>query len=119
MSSTDFAPFAAAALPPVVVAYLTAHDDGRHDDAAALFTASATVLDDGRTYEGRDAIRAWLERASSEYTYTSRPVSQRLEDAAHVTVVNHLEGDFPGGTVDLRHQFTLEDGAIARLAIEV
>lgn len=37
----------------------------------------------------------------------------------YYVAVQHLEGDFPGGTVDLRYRFTLRDGLIAGLAIEV
>jgi hypothetical protein len=33
-------------------------------------------------------------------------------------VVHHLEGDFPGGVVDLHFRFTLRDALIARLVIE-
>jgi len=32
-------------------------------------------------------------------------------------VVNHLEGDFPGGVVDLRYQFALKGDLIAELVI--
>ena len=32
-------------------------------------------------------------------------------------VTNHLEGDFPGGTVDLRYRFRLAGDRIARLDI--
>ena len=32
-------------------------------------------------------------------------------------VTNHLEGDFPGGTVDLRYRFVLRDDLISRLDI--
>ena len=33
-------------------------------------------------------------------------------------VRHHLEGNFPGGQVDLHFRFTLRDGSIARLVIE-
>jgi hypothetical protein len=33
-------------------------------------------------------------------------------------VLHHLEGNFPGGTADLRFRFTLRNGKIARLVIE-
>jgi hypothetical protein len=33
-------------------------------------------------------------------------------------VTHHLEGNFPGGQVDLHFRFTLRDGAIADLVIE-
>ena len=32
-------------------------------------------------------------------------------------VVNHLEGNFPGGVVDLRYQFVIADGLISELVI--
>ena len=31
--------------------------------------------------------------------------------------MNHLEGDFPGGVVDLRYKFTLTDDLISELVI--
>ena len=39
-------------------------------------------------------------------------------DDEHYTAINHLEGDFPGGVVDLHFRFALRDGRIARLVIE-
>ena len=33
-------------------------------------------------------------------------------------VTNHLEGNFPGGEVDLRYQFQLQADRIAELIIE-
>jgi hypothetical protein len=32
-------------------------------------------------------------------------------------VVHHLEGDFPGGSVDLRYQYTIRGGLISALTI--
>ena len=32
-------------------------------------------------------------------------------------MVNHLEGDFPGGVVNLRYQFTVVDDLITELVI--
>jgi hypothetical protein len=39
-------------------------------------------------------------------------------DQDHYDVTHHLEGNFPGGQVDLRFRFSLHDGAICRLVIE-
>ncbi|MFI1002740.1 nuclear transport factor 2 family protein [Streptomyces galbus] len=105
-------------LPARVRTYLDAH--ARHDvpTAADCFGPAAVVVDDGRTHRGREAVRAWLERTSSEYTYTTTPLSAVPHDDRHWTVTQRLEGDFPGGTVDLAHAFTLdEDGRIAGLTI--
>lgn len=115
----SFTAYAPRALPAPVLAYLDAHDENRHADAAAVFTPDATVLDDGTTYEGIGAIRAWIETSATEYTYTSTRIGQQVADDNHVVVQIRLDGDFPGGTVTLRYQFELHAGLIRRLAIEV
>lgn len=114
-----FTDYARAALPAPVLAYLDAHDENRHADAAAVFAPDATVLDDGNTYEGIDAISAWIETSATEYTYTSTRIGQRVGDENQVVVQIRLDGNFPGGTVTLRYQFELHAGLIKRLAIEV
>ncbi len=106
-------------LPKVVLAYLDAHDEQRAADAASHFAPDATVLDDGNTYEGIAAIRAWIQDSSTEYTYTSTRIAQHVPDDRHTTVRIRLDGNFPSGTVTLRYQFELDGDTIQRLAIEV
>ncbi|SEO30384.1 nuclear transport factor 2-like protein [Actinacidiphila rubida] len=105
-------------LPAVVTRYLDAHRAHDTSTAISAFTLDATVTDDGRTYEGTAVIEAWLTRSSSEYTYTTTLTGAERVDAAHWTATNRLEGDFPGGVVDLNYRFTLRDGLIERLVIE-
>jgi hypothetical protein len=105
------------ALPAPIRAYLTAHQS--RDDAAAVqaFAADATVTDEGKTHTGIQAIRAWRQRASTEYTYTTELTGLR-QDAGDVWVVGvRLEGNFPGGVADLEQRFTVRDGTIADLTI--
>jgi SnoaL-like protein len=106
-----------AVTPDVVRHYLEAQD--RRDTEAALsaFAADAHVLDDGNDYRGLDAIRDWLARASTQFTYTRTFLDAHAEAPNLWVVRNRLEGDFPGGVVDLRYRFTLVDGLIADLAI--
>ncbi|WTW96432.1 nuclear transport factor 2 family protein [Streptomycetaceae bacterium NBC_01309] len=106
-----------ADVPDVVTRYLAAHR--AHDTPAALgaFHDDATVTDDGATLEGTAAIRQWLDRAATEYTYTTELAGVQRTDATHYTATQHLEGDFPGGTVDLRYRFTLRDDRIEQLVI--
>lgn len=47
----------------------------------------------------------------------STRLAQEITDAHHITVRIRVDGDFPGGTVVLRHQFVLDGDAIRRLAI--
>jgi ketosteroid isomerase-like protein len=105
-------------LPDVVIRYLKAH--GAHDTAAAIsvFTGDATVIDDGTTYEGTAAIEGWLGRSATEFTYTTRLTGARRTDSAHCVATQRLEGDFPGGVVDLHYRFSLRDDFVERLVIE-
>lgn len=105
-------------LPEVITAYLTAHRAHDVEGALACCTEDAVVVDDGHTYRGKREIRGWLARTHGEYTYTTELVAARRADDNHYVAVHHLEGDFPGGTVDLRFRFTLSDDHVAELVIE-
>ncbi|MEJ6549998.1 MULTISPECIES: nuclear transport factor 2 family protein [unclassified Corynebacterium] len=117
--TNNFSAYDPAQLPVSVLGYLDAHDDNRYGDARALFTADARVIDDGHIYEGIDEIGTWIERTSGEYDYVSTRTGQRHDDDTHVTVQVRLDGNFPGGTVTLRYQFTLDKNLIGGLVIEV
>ncbi|WP_328401850.1 nuclear transport factor 2 family protein [Nocardia sp. NBC_00403] len=118
MASTSTRPIALTALPAVINRYLSAHR--AHDAATAIttFADSATVLDDGHRHDGRIAIQRWLDHSATEYTYTIEPIDTEIADPKHYVVTQHLEGDFPGGTVNLRYQFTLDADLIQALTIE-
>ncbi|MEU2717224.1 nuclear transport factor 2 family protein [Streptomyces sp. NPDC007205] len=105
-------------LPEVITCYLKAHRG--HDIATAItaFTDQATVIDDGNTYAGTEAIEASLNRSATEFTYTIHLTHAQQTDATRYIATHHLEGNFQGGTIDLRYQFTLRDGLIERLVIE-
>jgi hypothetical protein len=105
------------ALPQAVGEYQDAHDRDNVDAALATFAPAATVKDDGHEYHGLDEIRDWLARASTEFTYTRTLIGAEAVDANTWLVTNHLEGDFPGGVVDLRYRFVLAGGLISELEI--
>ncbi|MEW2166473.1 nuclear transport factor 2 family protein [Streptomyces sp. NPDC007084] len=107
-----------AGLPPVITRYLAAHRARDTATALTTLTEDATVTDDGKTYEGVPAIADWLGRAASEYTYTTELTAAQRIDPSHYIATHHLEGDFPGGQVDLRFRFTLRDDLIEELVIE-
>jgi ketosteroid isomerase-like protein len=105
-------------LPKAITSYLAAHQAREIDFAVSHYTDDATVTDEGNTYSGRDQIREWLQRSASEYTYTIELTATERIDKDHYLATHHLEGDFPGGVVDLRFQFALRDDRIAQLVIE-
>lgn len=104
-------------LPHAVSQYQDAHDRHDVDVALATFAPTATVKDDGHEYHGPDEIRHWLAKASTAFTYTRTLTGVEAIDDNTWLVRNHLEGDFPGGVVDLRYRFVLADGLIAELEI--
>ena len=106
-------------LPELISGYLKAHEVRDVDTAMRSYALDAAVTDEGRTYVGADEIRAWLGRSASEFTYTIEMIGAAQLDDTHYDVVHHLEGNFPGGQVDLHFRFTLnETGEIAALTIE-
>ena len=106
-------------LPEVITSYLRAHRARDLDVAVGSYAPDATVTDEGRTYRGPEEIRAWLARSASEYTYTIEMTGAAKAGEDDYDVIHHLEGDFPGGVVDLHFRFALRDGTIVRLVIEM
>lgn len=106
-----------AALPSAISQYQDAHD--RRDVATALaqFTPDAVVTDDGHTSCGAAEIETFLRGAAVEFTFTRTLVDVAETAVDEWLVTNHLEGDFPGGTVDLRYRFRLAADLIVRLDI--
>jgi hypothetical protein len=109
-------------LPPVISRYFTAAGANDVETLVDCFTTDAIVADEEHTWRGWDAIRDWRENVATAYEYTlgvvgadARPEAGGLE---RHNVRTHLEGNFPGGTVDLVHRFGLRDGRIASLEID-
>lgn len=108
-------------LPPAITRFLREadpqHKANAHDLLSAFAADAVVVDDDGATYTGHDEIHRWRSAESSEYTYTVEVTHvEQLDDARYV-VTQHLEGDFPGGAVDVIYRFTLAGALIQHLAI--
>jgi uncharacterized protein (TIGR02246 family) len=103
--------------PAVIQRYFAAQSARDFDALLALFAHDAVVIDEGQTRRGADGIRAWREDAVSAYDYTTEV--RGLESVADGTYVArvHLEGNFPGGTVDLHYRFSVDGDSIRRLEI--
>lgn len=105
----------ALTLPDPIAAYFVA-DTQSPDAVARCFTPQGVVKDKGQTHTGRDAIKEWMTKASTLYTYTNAPFSIEMIDGVHV-VYSHTAGTFPGSPVNLKLSFRLERGLIASLEI--
>ena len=104
--------------PDVVRAYMTLNESGDRTAATALFTDTAQVTDEGHDYRGTAEIRTWLDRAANEYTYTTTPLAAENASDGRTSIRCRLEGNFPGGLVDVDFRFQLDAaGRLARLSI--
>ena len=104
-------------IPDVISRYYAAAAATDLDTLIGCFTADAHVLDEGRDYHGVAEIRTWRESLASRFTYTTEITGAEQTGDREYLVSTHLEGDFPGGVVDLDQRFTLDDGLISDLSI--
>ena len=104
-------------VPDVVTRYFEADDRRDVDAIIALFTDDAVVLDEGQTYRGTTEIRGLLERSASEYQYTTEVIDTKRTGEDGYVVTARLDGNFPGGTAQLKFRFTIAGDRIVRLEI--
>ena len=108
-------------LPTIISEYLTASDGGNVDALVLCFTEDAVVLDEDHKWRGHSGIRQWRESVASAYKYTvevrGAQALGQVEGVERHDVYTHLEGNFPGGTVDLTDRFGLRGDRIATLQI--
>jgi ketosteroid isomerase-like protein len=112
---------AAGALPPVICEYLAASDRGDDEAVVRCFAQDAVVVDEGREWRGTAPIRRWRATVATAYQYTVQVTGAEVlgeaDGAERHDVHVHLEGNFPGGQVDLTDRFALRGGRIASLEI--
>ena len=102
-----------------VVDYFALMGGDDKKETIRVFADGAEVLDDGHLYRGRAEILEWLDGAASQYTTTSTELSAESTSRS-ASVVVRLEGNFPGGRADLKHDFSFDlDQRVLRLAITV
>ena len=108
-----------AALAPtdVIRRYFDLDADRDIESIVALFSDDAIVVDEGETRHGTEEIRAWQVGPASKYTYTTTVAAIEPTDSNRYRALARLEGNFPGGIVDLKWDFTVSGGQISRLEI--
>ena len=102
---------------PYVVRRYFELDPNDVDGFVSLFSHDATVVDEGKTYQGLGEIRAWRTGPATTYTYTTDVLGLEVRSASRYLVTGRLTGNFPGGTVDLTCDFAVTSDLISRLVI--
>lgn len=105
-------------LPKPIAEYLAAVEEKNSNGLAGCFAENAIVLDEGGTYRGRDAIRAWSEETHGKYKYTMEALDASLTGDT-VRLRAKITGSFPGSRpVELDYFFILANDKIASLKID-
>ena len=104
-------------LPVPVRDFLAAHAARDADTAVGAFTPDAVVTDEGHTFRGTEQVLRFLRDSGSEFSYTTELTGAERVDDEHWVAVNHLEGRFPRGVVDLAYRFAMDGDLIAELVI--
>ena len=106
-----------ANLPDVISRYFERDTDRDIDSIVGLFAEDATVIDEGEQRHGTVEIRAWQTGAASKYIYTTEITSAEALGPDRYLVTGRLTGNFPGGTADLKWDFSVAGQHITRLII--
>lgn len=103
-------------LPDPIARYFAADADLAGAAPAEAFAPDATVIDEGETHQGREAIAAWWRAAKQQYRHGAEPFEVTEGDG--VTRVRAMvSGDFPGSPAALSFAFRLRRGEIVSLRI--
>ncbi len=104
-------------LPAILEHYFKAQNAHDIDTMVACFTPDAVVRDEGHTYSGSQAIRAWKIETSAKYRITATPLESRSEGDKTIVVVK-VAGTFPGSPANLTYRFGFSaDGRIGALEV--
>jgi hypothetical protein len=103
--------------PQIVSRYFEADASRDHAAILALVTDDAIVADERREWRGKSEIGEWRLGPASKYEYTTTLAQIDRIDDSHYRASGRIDGNFPGGTVDLNWDFVLVDGLIGRLEI--
>ena len=103
-------------LPDVISRYFERDTDRDIDSIVSLFAQDATVSTKAKAAKAQP--RSGPGRpAASKYTYTTEITGTEALGPDRYVVTGRLTGNFPGGTADLKWDFTIAGQHITRLTI--
>lgn len=103
-------------LPQPIAAYVDANARLDVDGMLKPFTPKAVFVDNGKRFEGHEAIRHLLEEEVVPVKAIFTPDTVR-DEGGDVVVEGPANGDFPGSPLRFTYRFTLVNGAIETLEV--
>lgn len=96
--------------------YFAADALPERDSVAAWFSPDAEVHDEGRTYGGAEAIKAWRVAGKAKTAYIVESLT-KTQVEGRTLVSAKVAGNFPGSPVTLNYAFTIVNDLIVDLDI--
>ena len=102
-------------VPDVVSSYFSALNNRDGEGLLELFTLDAVVVDEGETWRGTSEIRTWVEDIAFRFQYNAEVLGVETTGDGNYVARVRLDGNFPGGTVELNVSFDVDGDQIRRL----
>ncbi|MCP9750542.1 nuclear transport factor 2 family protein [Ferruginibacter sp. HRS2-29] len=100
---------------PTVIEHLVAAQNNADSQAYAdCFSNNAIVHDEGKTHQGKPAIKSWIEEANARYQTRMKPLEY---SAADKTLKAEISGTFDGSPIVLTYHLAFTEGLIQSLSI--
>jgi hypothetical protein len=103
-------------LPSPIADYVAANARLDLDGMIQTFAVDAVLLDNGKRFEGRDAIRALLKAMVVDLKATFTPEAVR-QDGQAVVMEGPAHGDFPGSPIRFTYRVELAGDAIQTMDV--
>jgi hypothetical protein len=101
-------------LPSVIACLIRAQNNYDSMAYATAFSRHAQVLDEGKTYKGRNEIQNWIDKANKTFKTVMKPVEYFADQQM---LKAEISGNFPGSPLVLNYFFDIKDGEIHSLKI--
>ncbi|GAA4453314.1 nuclear transport factor 2 family protein [Rurimicrobium arvi] len=103
-------------LPKVVTDLIDAQNTFDSVAYANCFSETGIMCDEGKDFEGRSAIRHFIEEANKKYQSTMKPLDY-TESGNSGILSAECSGTFPGSPLILKFHFKIDDGQIQYLKV--
>lgn len=103
--------------PDLIERYFAAAAARDTEALVGLFRQDGVVVDEERTWRGQSEIRRWRAGPAAAFQYTTEVLVIEHAGGGDYVARVRLEGNFPGGTAELWHRFTIDTDGIRRLEI--
>jgi len=105
-------------LPKVVADLVKSQNDRDSVAYANCFAETATVVDEGNTYNGRTAIHNWIADANEKFNLVKKPLQFETNETESILSAE-VSGNFEGSPVVLHYHFQFAGDQIQSLKITV